>query len=89
MRPKTLYAGFGKARTACGMAHIHFHDLRHFSLTMAATSGATTKELMRRGGQSSPAAALRYQHATEEREQGHRRGPRGDGGGDRDPHFQG
>jgi integrase len=68
MRPKTLYSGFGKARTACGLAHIHFHDLRHFSLTMAATSGATTKELMRRGGQSSPAAALRYQHATEDRD---------------------
>jgi len=33
---------------------------------MAATTGASTKELMRRAGHRSPAAALRYQHATED-----------------------
>jgi hypothetical protein len=32
---------------------------------MAASTGATTKELMRRAGNSSPVASLRYQHATE------------------------
>jgi hypothetical protein len=35
---------------------------------MAAVTGASTKELMRRGGHSTPAAALRYQHATENRD---------------------
>jgi hypothetical protein len=37
-------------------------------MTMASTTGASTKELMRRAGHSSPAAALRYQHATEDRD---------------------
>jgi hypothetical protein len=37
-------------------------------MTNAAQSGASTKELMRRLGQSSPAAALRYQHATDSRD---------------------
>jgi integrase len=53
---------------ACGLPTVRFHDLRHFSLTMAAATGASTKELMRRGGHASPAAALRYQHATEDRD---------------------
>ena len=48
--------------------NIRFHDIRHFSLTMAAATGASTRELMRRGGHSTPAAALRYQHATEDRD---------------------
>jgi hypothetical protein len=33
-----------------------------------AISGATTRELMARVGHASPAAALRYQHATEDRD---------------------
>lgn len=68
LRSKTLAAAFGKARASCGLPHVRFHDLRHFSLTMAAATGASTKELMRRGGHASPAAALRYQHATEDRD---------------------
>lgn len=65
---KSFATPFQKARTICGLEHFRFHDLRHFSLTMAATTGASTKELMRRGGHSTPAAALRYQHATEDRD---------------------
>lgn len=38
-------------------------------LTWSAATGATTKELMRRAGHASPGAALRYQHATEDRDQ--------------------
>ncbi len=33
-----------------------------------ATQGATTRELMARAGHASPAAALRYQHATADRD---------------------
>jgi integrase len=66
MRPKTLATAFNSARLRCGLPGVRFHDLRHFALTMAAATGATTKELMRRAGHSSPAAALRYQHATED-----------------------
>jgi len=44
-----------------------FHDLRHTGNTLAARTGASTKELMVRLGHSSPRAALLYQHATRER----------------------
>ena len=68
MRPRTLAAAFRAARGSCGLGHVRFHDLRHFALTMAATTGASTAELMRRAGHRSAAAALRYQHATEDRD---------------------
>jgi integrase len=48
--------------------HLHFHDLRHTGNTLAAATGASTKELMSRMGHSSSRAALHYQHATSERE---------------------
>ena len=53
---------------ALGMDHLHFHDLRHTGNTLAAATGASTKELMSRMGHSSSRAALLYQHATTERE---------------------
>ena len=56
------------AREAIGRTDLHFHDLRHTGLTLAAATGATTAELMRRAGHASPDAALRYQHATLERD---------------------
>ena len=46
-----------------------FHDLRHSGLTWAAASGATVAELMHRGGHSTSATAMRYQHATRDRDQ--------------------
>ncbi len=45
-----------------------FHDLRHVAGTLNAIAGATTKEAMARLGHASPVAALRYQHAIEERD---------------------
>jgi hypothetical protein len=47
---------------------LRFHDLRHTGNTLAAVAGATTKELMARAGHSTADAALRYQHATQERD---------------------
>jgi integrase len=47
----------------------HFHDLRHTGNHLAASAGATTKELMHRMGHGSMRAALIYQHATSERDQ--------------------
>lgn len=65
----SITAAWRAARTAAGLPEgFRFHDLRHTHMTMAAESGASTKELMRRLGQSSPAAALRYQHATDHRD---------------------
>jgi integrase len=45
-----------------------FHDLRHTGNTLAASTGASTKELMRRMGHSSMRAALIYQHSSDERD---------------------
>ena len=45
-----------------------FHDLRHTGNTLAASSGASTRELMHRMGHASMRAALIYQHATSERD---------------------
>jgi integrase len=53
---------------ACGVPDAHFHDLRHTGGTLAATTGATIKELMARLGHSSPRAAMIYQHATSDRD---------------------
>lgn len=59
---------FSKARTLVGLPKLHFHDLRHVANTLTAASGASTRELMHRMGHASPAAALRYQHATRDRD---------------------
>jgi integrase len=45
-----------------------FHDLRHTGNTLAAATGASTRELMARMGHASPRAALIYQHASAERD---------------------
>ena len=45
-----------------------FHDLRHVGGTLAATTGASRRELMARLGHSSTRAALIYQHATRDRD---------------------
>jgi integrase len=45
-----------------------FHDLRHTGNTLAAASGASTRELMHRMGHASMRAALIYQHATNDRD---------------------
>ena len=44
------------------------HDLRHFAATMFASTGASTKEIMSRGGWKSVAMVVRYEHASEERD---------------------
>jgi integrase len=56
------------ARDACGLEGLRFHDLRHSAGTLAARTGATTRELMARLGHASAQAAMTYQHAAEERD---------------------
>lgn len=56
-------------RKAVGCDGLRFHDLRHTGNTLAASTGASTKELMARIGHSSARAALLYQHATRERDE--------------------
>jgi integrase len=45
-----------------------FHDLCQTANTITASAGASTRELMHRMGHASPEAALRYQHATRDRD---------------------
>jgi len=53
---------------ATAAEELRFHDLRHPGNTLAASTGASTKELMVRMGHASPRAAPIYQHATQERD---------------------
>ncbi|MGY1762401.1 site-specific integrase [Geodermatophilus sp. SYSU D00779] len=59
---------FRRAAEAIGLPAVRPHELRHTGATLAASTGATTKELMRRLGHSSPAAALLCQHAADDRD---------------------
>ena len=54
---------------ATGIESLAFHDLGHLAGTLAAISGATTKELMARLGHTSERASLIYQHATADRDE--------------------
>lgn len=65
---RALDIAWHRARDAANRPDLRLHDLRHTGLTFAAATGATTAELMHRGGHSSAGAALRYQHATVERD---------------------
>lgn len=56
------------ATTEVGLSGLRFHDLRHTAGTLAAQTGATTKELMARFGHASPRAAMIYQHAAADRD---------------------
>jgi len=66
--PVSLQTGFSGARRKTGLTQFTLHDLRHAAGTMAAWTGATTKELMARLGHSTHDAALRYQHAAQARD---------------------
>jgi integrase len=60
--------GFYAARVAAGRPDLRWHDLRHTGAVLAGQAGATLAELMSRLGHSTPAAALRYQHAAQGRD---------------------
>ena len=59
---------WNNVRTDVGLPDLHFHDLRHVGNTLAATTGASLKELMARMGHASTRAALIYQHASHDRD---------------------
>jgi integrase len=68
MRGDAVRQAFGRPRLRAGMPGFRFHDLRHTGQTLAASTGATTKDLMRRLGHASPAASYRYLHAVDGRD---------------------
>jgi integrase len=71
LRRHVLQKHWTRARNAVPdlPAGFRFHDLRHTANTIAAGTGVSLKDLMYRMGHASPQAALRYQHATRERDQ--------------------
>jgi integrase len=63
-----LYRRFYTARDEAKRGDLRWHDLRHSGAVLAAATGATLAELMARLGHSTPAAAMRYQHAAQGRD---------------------
>jgi integrase len=68
MRGDAVRQAFSRARDRAGMEGFTFHDLRHTGQTLAAAAGATLKDLIKRLGHSSTAAATRYLHAVDGRD---------------------
>ena len=68
MQGDAIRQAFGRARRKAGMPGFRFHDLRHTGQTLAAATGATVKDLMRRLGHATPAASYRYLHAVDGRD---------------------
>lgn len=68
LAPASLYRQFYKARSTAKRDDLRWHDLRHSGAVLAAATGATLAELMARLGHSTPAAAMRYQHAAQGRD---------------------
>ncbi len=59
---------FVTAKRRLGLDHLHFHDLRHTGQSLAMVKGANTKDLQRRAGQASEAAARIYMHGSKARD---------------------
>lgn len=68
LNPSALSRVFYPAREAAGRPDLRFHDLRHTGAVLAAQTGATLAELMNRLGHSTAGAAMRYQHASADRD---------------------
>ncbi|MFI5935955.1 tyrosine-type recombinase/integrase [Actinoplanes sp. NPDC051494] len=68
LRGNTLYQAFVRARRRSELNKLTFHDLRHTGQTLAAQTGATLADLMKRLGHSSMVAARRYLHAVDGRD---------------------
>jgi integrase len=68
LRRQNVRKAWLRARESAGVPPVTFHDLRHTGNTLAASTGASLRELMARMGHASTRAALIYQHATDERD---------------------
>lgn len=58
-------AHWAESLAVIGVPGLHFHDLRHTGNHLAAQTGASLRDLMRRMGHDSMRAALIYQHASD------------------------
>lgn len=69
LRQSTLAKSFYRARGEIGRPDLRWHDLRHTGATLTVETGASLPETMVRLGQSTPAAAMRYIHARQSRDE--------------------
>jgi len=67
LRHHHVHTAWNRARAKAGLPEARFHDLRHGSLTLAAMTGASLKEVMGRAGHSTVNAAMGYQHNAQHR----------------------
>lgn len=67
-KPATPGRGWYRARHLAGRDDLALHHLRHLGAVLAAHQGASIADLMNRLGHSTPGAAMRYQHASQERD---------------------
>lgn len=68
MHDTSLRSAHKRAATAIGRPDMTVHDLRRTGATLAAQSGATTREVMRRLGHTTAAVAMIYQVADNARD---------------------
>lgn len=68
LNSSVLDAAHRKGREALDRPKLRIHDLRRTAATIAAQGGATTKELMRMLGHTTPNMAMRYQTADDQRD---------------------
>ena len=68
LQPSTFQRHYYRGRNKAKRPDLRLHDCRGTGATMAAQTGATLAELMARLGHSTPAAAMRYQHAAQARD---------------------
>lgn len=68
LSPHRFRGPFARAKLDAGRPDLSFHALRHTGAVLAAASGATVAELMARLGHTTPAMAMRYQHAAADRD---------------------
>lgn len=68
LNDSVLYKAHKRAAKAIGRDTLTLHDLRRTGATLAAQSGATTKEIMRRLGHTQPSVAMIYQVADDARD---------------------
>jgi integrase len=57
-----LKTGFDRARTAAGMPHVHFHDLRHSTASLMVRNGADLHTVSKVLGHSTTKMSERYAH---------------------------
>lgn len=68
MHDSVLYKAHKRAARAIGRGTLTLHDLRRTGATLAAQSGATTREIMRRLAHTRPDVAMIYQVADDARD---------------------